>query len=77
MGWNSAFCSWRSFTCCLNAATLRATQHLCISEFLSLRDAFRGTCAVLQGLHFYGKPHAKKPGCKRIPGFSKQAMEYG
>ncbi|ESD66211.1 hypothetical protein HMPREF1608_04082 [Escherichia coli 908525] len=61
----------------MNAATLRATQHLCISEFLSLRDAFRGTCAVLQGLHFYGKPHAKKPGCKRIPGFSKQAMEYG
>ncbi|RCO89344.1 hypothetical protein A6586_16515 [Escherichia coli] len=71
MGWNSAFCSWRSFTCCLNAATLRATPHLCISQFSSLRDAFRGTYVELQELHFYGKPHAKKPGCKRIPGFSK------
>ncbi|EGD8797203.1 hypothetical protein AW096_01155 [Escherichia coli] len=77
MGWNSAFCSWRSFTCCLNAATLRATPHLCVSQFSSLRDAFRGTYVALQELHFYGKPHAKKPGCKRIPGFSKQAMEYG
>ncbi|AQV18626.1 hypothetical protein CDN93_21295 [Escherichia coli] len=75
MGWNSAFYSWRSFTCCLNAATLRATPHLCISEFSSLRDAFKGTYAVLQELHFYGKPHAKKPGCRRIPGFPKQAME--
>ncbi|EGO9211328.1 hypothetical protein DEN86_18250 [Escherichia coli] len=72
MGWNSAFCSWRSFTCCLNAATLRATPHLCISEFSSLRDAFRGTYVVLQELHFYGKPHAKKPGCKRIPGFQNR-----
>ncbi|MFA2494671.1 hypothetical protein ACEA83_15320, partial [Escherichia coli] len=46
-----------------------------LSQFSSLRDSFRGTYVALQELHFYGKPHAKKPGCKRIPGFSKQAME--
>ncbi|WP_213055096.1 hypothetical protein, partial [Escherichia coli] len=69
---NSAFCSWRSFTCYLNAATLRATPHLCISEFSSQRDAFRGTYVAL-----LWKAARKKARMQTHTGLSKQAVKQG
>ncbi|XNM43214.1 hypothetical protein ACLK10_18955 [Escherichia coli] len=52
-----------------------STRHsTSVRQFSSLRDAFKGTYAVLQELHFYGKPHAKNQDADAYRALPKQAM---
>ncbi len=69
-----AFYSWRSFTCCLNAATLRAT-HICALASFHPCEMLSKELTRAARVAFLWKAARKKARMQTIPGFPKQAME--